>query len=130
MGAIKVVQTLAENNVRLRHPLEVVIFQNEEGGTIGSAAIARGLTEEDLNQITGSKKTVREGIKFIGGDRDKLAGAVRRKGDLAGYLELHIEQGGIFDQEKSIAVWSKASSESNGGISRSKALPIMPERHR
>jgi N-carbamoyl-L-amino-acid hydrolase len=100
MGAIEVAQTLAENDVKLRHPLEVVIFQNEEGGTIGSAAISRGLTEKDLAMVTNSKKTVREGIKFIGGDPDKLAGTVRRKGDLAGYVELHIEQGGVLAQEK------------------------------
>jgi beta-ureidopropionase / N-carbamoyl-L-amino-acid hydrolase len=95
MGAIEVAQTLAENNVHLRHPLEVVIFQNEEGGTIGSVAIARGLTEKDLNIVTNSKKTIREGIRFIGGNPDQLASVVRKKGDLAGYLELHIEQGGI-----------------------------------
>src|SRR6185369_525014 len=34
MGAIEVAQTLTENNVTTRHPLEVVIFQNEEGGLI------------------------------------------------------------------------------------------------
>jgi N-carbamoyl-L-amino-acid hydrolase len=95
MGAIEVAQTLAENNVHLRHPLEVVIFQNEEGGTIGSVAITRGLTEKDLNIVTNSKKTIREGIRFIGGNPDQLASVVRKKGDLAGYLELHIEQGGI-----------------------------------
>ncbi len=100
MGAIEVAQTLAENNVRLQHPLEVVIFQNEEGGTIGSTALARGLTKKDLNVITNSKKTVREGITFIGGHTDKLASAVRKKGDLAGYVELHIEQGGLLHQEK------------------------------
>ena len=100
MGAIEVAQTLAENNVRLKHPLEVVIFQNEEGGTIGSAAISRGLTEKDLNIVTNSKKTIREGIKFIGGDPDRLASVVRKKGDIAGYLELHIEQGGVLYTEK------------------------------
>jgi N-carbamoyl-L-amino-acid hydrolase len=100
MGAIEVAQTLAENKARLRHPLEVVIFQNEEGGTIGSTAIARGLTEKDLSIVTNSKKTIREGIQFIGGDPDKLASALRKKGDLAGYLELHIEQGGTLHQEK------------------------------
>ena len=100
MGAIEVAQTLAENNVRLRHPLEVVLFQNEEGGTIGSLALAKGLTEKDLNIVANSKKTIREGIKFIGGDPDKLNVAVRKKGDLAGYVELHIEQGGILHQEK------------------------------
>lgn len=100
MGAIEVAQTLVENNVSLRHPLEVILFQNEEGGTIGSTALARGLTEKDLSIVTNSKKTIREGIQFIGGDPDKLAMAVRKKGDLAGYLELHIEQGGILHQEK------------------------------
>ena len=100
MGAIEVAQTLAENNARLRHSLEVVLFQNEEGGTIGSTALARSLTEKDLNIISNSKKTIREGIKFIGGDPNKLASVVRKKGDLAGYLELHIEQGGLLHQEK------------------------------
>ena len=100
MAAIEVAQTLAENNPALRHPLEIVIFQNEEGGTIGSHAIAKGLTEKVLNQTTNSKKTVREGIRFIGGDPDKLASVVRRAGDLAAYVELHIEQGGILHQEK------------------------------
>ncbi|MEK7833182.1 MAG: Zn-dependent hydrolase, partial [Acidobacteriota bacterium] len=100
MGAIEVAETLAENNVKLRHPLEVVIFQNEEGGTIGSHAIAKGLTERELNLVTNSKKTIREGIKFIGGDPDKLASVVRKKGDIAAYVELHIEQGGILHQEK------------------------------
>ena len=100
MSAIEVAQTLAENNVRLKHPLEVIIFQNEEGGTIGSAAISRGLTEKDLSIVTNSKKTIREGIKFIGGDPDRIGTAVRKKGDLAGYLELHIEQGGILFAEK------------------------------
>ena len=39
LSAIEVAQTLAENNLTTRHPLEVVIFQNEEGGLIGSRAI-------------------------------------------------------------------------------------------
>ena len=100
IGAIEVAQTLTENSVALRHPVEVVIFQNEEGGTIGSAAISRGLTDKDLEIVTNSKKTIREGIKFIGGDPDGLPNAVRKKGDVAGYLELHIEQGGILYSEK------------------------------
>ena len=31
LSAIEVAETLAENHVTIRHPLEVVIFQNEEG---------------------------------------------------------------------------------------------------
>jgi N-carbamoyl-L-amino-acid hydrolase len=100
MGAIEVAQTMAEKNLSLRHPLEVIIFQNEEGGTIGSHAIAAGLTEKELNLVTNSRKTIREGVKLIGGDPDKLSGVVRQSGDVAAYLELHIEQGGVLHSEK------------------------------
>jgi N-carbamoyl-L-amino-acid hydrolase len=100
MGAIEVAQTLAENNVTTRHPFEVVIFQNEEGGLIGSRAMDGELTEKELDLVSRSGKTIREGIKFIGGDVTKLADVRRQKGDIAGYLELHIEQGGILDSEK------------------------------
>lgn len=100
MGAIEVAQTLGDNNVKLRHSLEVVIFQNEEGGTYGSHAMAHGLTEKQLGLTTNSGKTVGEGIKFIGGDPGKLAQPLRKRGEIAAYLELHIEQGGILEAEK------------------------------
>lgn len=100
MGAIEVAQTLAENNVTLRHPLEVVIFQNEEGGLIGSRAMDGELMEKELDLVSRSGKTIRDGIKFIGGDPSKLADVRRQKGDIAAYLELHIEQGNTLDNEK------------------------------
>ena len=100
MGAIEVAETLAENNVMTRHPLEVVIFQNEEGGLIGSRAMDGELTDKELDLVSRSGKTIRDGIKFIGGDPAKLAEVRRRKGEIAAYLELHIEQGGILDSEK------------------------------
>ena len=100
MAAIEVACTLSEKKVALRHPLEVIIFQNEEGGTVGSRAIASGLTDNDLTLVSNSRKSIREGIRFIGGNPDSLSGAVRRKGDIAAYLELHIEQGGVLFKEK------------------------------
>ncbi|HEV8589791.1 MAG TPA: M20 family metallo-hydrolase [Pyrinomonadaceae bacterium] len=99
LGAIEVAQTLAENNVITRHPLEVIIFQNEEGGLIGSEAVIGALTEKELDLVNKSGKTVREGIKFIGGDTTKLATVKREKGSIAAYLELHIEQGGTLEAE-------------------------------
>ncbi|MBS1789294.1 MAG: M20 family metallo-hydrolase [Acidobacteria bacterium] len=100
MGAIEVAQTLADIKLALRHSLEVIIFSNEEGGTYGSHAMAHGLTEKQLGLSTNSGKTVGEGIKFIGGEPGKLAQPLRKRGDLAAYLELHIEQGGILEAEK------------------------------
>ncbi len=100
MAAIEVARTLAEKGITLRHPLAVIIFQNEEGGTVGSTVLTAGIAPERLDVVTNSKKTIREGIKAIGGDPDKIAKPLMKKGDLAGYLELHIEQGGRLDQQK------------------------------
>lgn len=100
MAAIEVARTLAERKIQLKHPLIVVIFQNEEGGTVGSTAMVRGLTTEELQAVTNSKKRIGEGIKFIGGDPERIATPLLKKGDLAGYLELHIEQGGRLEEQK------------------------------
>jgi N-carbamoyl-L-amino-acid hydrolase len=100
LGAIEVAQTLAEHNLTTRHPLELIIFQNEEGGLIGSRALDGELTEPELDLVSRSGKTIREGIKFIGGDPTRLAEVRRKRGDIAAYLELHIEQGGTLDAEK------------------------------
>ena len=100
LSAIEVARTLVDSGVTLRHPLEVLIFQNEEGGTIGSHAIASGLTAADLDRVAQSGKTIREGIRFLGGDPDRLSSARRSKGDITAYLELHIEQGGTLDEAK------------------------------
>jgi N-carbamoyl-L-amino-acid hydrolase len=100
LGAIEVAQTLAENNIKPNRPLEVIIFQNEEGGLIGSGAISGLLSEKELDLVSRSDKTIREGIKFIGGDPAKIASVRRRPHSIAAYLELHIEQGGILEAEK------------------------------
>ena len=48
-SAIEVARTLTEQRVRLRHPVDVVCWQNEEGGTIGSKLAIDDLTDEDLD---------------------------------------------------------------------------------
>jgi beta-ureidopropionase / N-carbamoyl-L-amino-acid hydrolase len=100
MGAIEVIQTLSEKNVRTNHPLELIIFQNEEGGTTGSRILAGEFPAETLNQKSQSGKTFGEGIRFLGGNPERLSEVIRKPGDVAAYLELHIEQGGLLDAEK------------------------------
>jgi N-carbamoyl-L-amino-acid hydrolase len=100
LGAIEVAQTLAEQNVVTRHPLEVVIFQNEEGGLIGSRALSGELTTRELDLVSRSGKTIRDGIRFIGGDPERIASVRRVPGSIAAYLELHIEQGAFLHAEK------------------------------
>lgn len=97
-GAIEVARSLKEQNVRLRHPLEVVVWQNEEGGTVGSKLAIGALTDADLDKVARSGKTIREGISVVGGEVSRLGEAVRQRGSLACYIELHIEQGGLLEK--------------------------------
>ena len=100
ISALEVIEILNENNVITEHPLEVIIFANEEGGTIGSKAMTSGLTKEGLQQKSQSGLTHAEGIKALGGNPDNILSCMRKKGDMHAWIELHIEQGGILEKEK------------------------------
>lgn len=99
LGAIEVAQTLQERRVSLRHPLQVIIFENEEGIMLGSTAIGSGLDAARLTSVSQSGKVVRDGVRFLGGDPDRLAQAKRQPGSIDSYVELHIEQGAVLEQE-------------------------------
>jgi N-carbamoyl-L-amino-acid hydrolase len=97
MAAIEVAQTLADRGLVTRHPVEVVIWSNEEGGLYGSRAWSGQLTPEDLAQTSGSGVRIDEGMRRIGGDPARLGEVKRAPGDIAAHFELHVEQGGILD---------------------------------
>lgn len=99
LSAIEVARTLHENNIQLRHPLEVYIFTDEEGSLTGSRAMVGKLTPGALAVTNSTGYTVGQGIQRLGGDTLALKTAAREKGSLAAFLELHIEQGAILDQE-------------------------------
>lgn len=97
-GAIEVARSLREQNVRLRRAVDVVVWQNEEGGTIGSKLAIGALADADLDKVARSGKTIRQGIGLVGGDVARLKEAVHKRGDFHCYIELHIEQGGLLDR--------------------------------
>ena len=97
-AAIEVARTLRAANYRLRHPLDVVVWQNEEGGTIGSKLAIGALGTADLDKVARSGRTIRDGIALLGGNVSRLGEAVRKPGDIACYIELHIEQGGLLEK--------------------------------
>jgi N-carbamoyl-L-amino-acid hydrolase len=100
LGAIEVARTLAERKIVTRHPLLVTIWSNEEGGLYGSRAATTGLEAGELDNMSSSGKTIRDGLRFIGGDPEQLDAARIPKGDVAAYVELHIEQGGTLERER------------------------------
>jgi beta-ureidopropionase / N-carbamoyl-L-amino-acid hydrolase len=75
-----------------------VDFQNEEGGLIGSKIVSGRFANEALGLTATSGYTIGEGITRLGGDLACLADARREPGSVAGYLELHIEQGRVIER--------------------------------
>ncbi len=99
VSGLELVEILNDNNIVTEHPLELLIFANEEGGTIGSGAMIGKVTPAALKAVTQSGLTMADGIRAIGGNPDNLNQMIRKEGDLAAFVELHIEQGGILEAE-------------------------------
>jgi len=103
MGAIEVMRALNDNHVTTRHPLEAVIWTNEEGnhfglGTFGSSAASGKFGPEVLARRGDDGLTLADWLRRYGQDPARFAEARIAPGALAGYLELHIEQGGVLDE--------------------------------
>jgi hydantoinase/carbamoylase family amidase len=98
LAALDVVRTLKREGASLRRPFWVVSFNDEEGsrfqtGMLGSRAFIGDLDPEDWR-----RRGVADAMAAGGFDFDRLgdAEAVDRVG---AYLELHIEQGPVLEQE-------------------------------
>ena len=98
MAAIEIVRILQLNNFQPRHSFELIIFSNEEGGVMGSRAISGKLPEEALSVVNSTGYSMGEGIDRLGGDQKKIEEVIRKKGEVAAFVELHIEQGGLLEQ--------------------------------
>jgi N-carbamoyl-L-amino-acid hydrolase len=105
LGAIEVIRALNEDGVKTRHPLEVVVWMNEEGNhfglsTMGSGIAAGLLGPEILERKDEQGLTVADWLRRYGQDPAHLTGARIAPGTLAAYLELHIEQGPNLEASK------------------------------
>jgi beta-ureidopropionase / N-carbamoyl-L-amino-acid hydrolase len=104
LSSIEVMHTLAERKIETRHPLECVIWSNEEGthygrGLFGSRALLGEFEPGELDEKDEQGISIRDAVAGIGGDLSRIGTAVRKPGEIAAYVELHIEQGGILDRE-------------------------------
>lgn len=98
LGAIEVVRTLNEGHINTKHPLEVVVWTNEEGPHFGISALGSGvaagvLGPEILDRRDDDGLTVADWLRRYGQEPSHLTDARIPRGALAAILELHIEQG-------------------------------------
>lgn len=99
MGAIEVARTLHEAGYVTNHPLEVIIWSNEEGGKTGSRSFNGSVMPKEMELQSLGDKKLGEGIKYIGGYPDRLQENKKKPGEVAALVELHVEQGAILDRE-------------------------------
>ena len=102
LSALGLLEALTTAGVRTRHPLEMVVWANEEGVAFGNvlagSRVVAGEVKADMNQVWNGV-TRADAIRKIGGDPSRIGEAVRPKGAHHCYLELHIEQGATLDRE-------------------------------
>jgi allantoate deiminase len=102
LAALAIVERLTVGRVQPPLPLEVAAFADEEGtrfGTayLGSAAYAGAFEREWLDLVDDDGITLAEAIVAAGGDPEAAVGSPTP--ELAGYLEVHIEQGPVLERE-------------------------------
>ena len=102
VSALEVARALSDQAIELDHDLEIVDFLAEEVSIFGVSCIgSRGMTGQLpgawLSRVSGGLDLA-EGIAEMGGEPGVLA--QQKRPDLAGFLELHIEQGPVLEAER------------------------------
>src|SRR6185503_14252016 len=95
--AVEAVESLIDAKAKLRRPIEVVAWADEEGGRFGVGLFGSTAAFGRLARGVGDRKD-RNGISISDalralGEKGDPAAARRDRKSLAAYLELHIEQG-------------------------------------
>ncbi len=103
--AIACVEELRRRNLRLPFAIEVCGFADEEGvryqsGYLGSSAAVGLLAEEDLRRQDARGISMADAIRDFGGQPARLKQALFDADRLLGYVEAHIEQGPVLEEEK------------------------------
>jgi allantoate deiminase len=107
LGVVTAIECVhALNATRKRPPfaIEIVGFGDEEGvrfGTtlLGSRAVAGIFDPGALQAKDSSGKSMREALAEFGLDAQRISALARKKGEVAAYAELHIEQGPVLEAE-------------------------------
>nr|WP_296266696.1 Zn-dependent hydrolase [uncultured Merdimonas sp.] len=105
VSGLEAVETLVENGKKLRHPLEVIVFTDEEGfrfgsGLLGSSAICGqelDIRESDVDLYGNRRSDVIKSYGITVADAPK---AKIDPKDVHCFMELHVEQGASLYKSK------------------------------
>jgi len=97
LAGIEMVRVLNESRTRLNHPIEVIVFTDEERSVIGSKAMAGEVREEPEYYARLDGTPIQPCLEKIGGNWSKISTAKRDRCEVAAFVELHVEQGGVLE---------------------------------
>jgi beta-ureidopropionase / N-carbamoyl-L-amino-acid hydrolase len=103
VAALHVLMAFEQAGTELPFALEAIDFTDEEGtlvGLLGSKALAGTLAPNLLKSPRGGREALVAGLERAGLREERLSDARRDPSLLAGYLELHIEQGPTLEHER------------------------------
>jgi N-carbamoyl-L-amino-acid hydrolase len=102
LAALEVLRSVKDARLALPVTFEAIDFSDEEGavvGLLGSFAVSGALAEEMLAAPRGGRHSLLTAIARAGLSEERLSDARRDPASLAGYLELHIEQGPVLERD-------------------------------
>jgi beta-ureidopropionase / N-carbamoyl-L-amino-acid hydrolase len=97
LAGIEVVRVLQARSIRLYHPIEVIVFTDEERSVIGSKGMAGEVLEDASYYARLDGTPIQECLDRIGGNWSQIATAKRQPGEIVAFVELHVEQGGVLE---------------------------------
>ncbi|MCO1603607.1 Zn-dependent hydrolase [Desulfosporosinus nitroreducens] len=104
LAGIEVLQSMKENGISTKHPIEVYVFRDEEGcrfnfSLLGSRGMSGTLKLENLEYRDNEGISLAEAMKSCGMNPKEFFKASRRPDEIKAYLELHVEQGKVLECE-------------------------------
>jgi allantoate deiminase len=138
--AICCVADLNRRGRRLPFAIEVTGFADEEGvrfasTLLGSRAVAGSFVESVLGVKDNAGIAMRDALSQFGLDPDHIGAAARARGELLGYVELHIEQGPVLEAHNlpvgvvtAIAGATRLAARLNGMAGHAGTVPMQLRR--
>ncbi len=117
IAGILAVEELATRGLSLPFALEILAFGDEEGvrypKTLSTSSAIAGILDPGVLELTDAAgMTMRAALAEFGGDPDHLATEAYLRGDVVGYLEVHIEQGPVLERlNRSLGVVTALASQ-------------------
>lgn len=97
LAGLEVIRVLHEADLRLNHPIEVIVFADEENTMIGSKALVGKIVNDPTYYTHAEGTDIQTCLEHIGGNWYQIDQARRNGSGIAAFVELHVEQGPILE---------------------------------